>query len=245
MPSSGSKSTPPVMAGRSCSIAGVPVSVVIPTLNEEEWIARTIEAAFAAGAAEVIVADGGSSDRTVTLAEGAGARLVPVVRGRGRQLNRGADAAVHPFVIFLHADTLLPAGAIAAVESAFDTEAASFGGFRIRFLEPGWRLRYVAFMINARTRFTRAPWGDQAQFVRREFFVASGGYADVPIMEDYDLALRMKRETTPVILPLQVTTSGRRFISRGVIRTAILNWLVISAWHLGVSPDRLAEWYRR
>jgi rSAM/selenodomain-associated transferase 2 len=232
------------MAGRSCSITGVSVSVVIPTLNEEEWIVRTIESAFAAGAAEVIVADGGSRDRTVTLAEAAGARLVPAVRGRGRQLNRGAEAATHEFVIFLHADTLLPAGAIAAVESALASET-SFGGFRVRFLEGGWRLRYVAFMINARTRFTSAPWGDQAQFIRREHFVASGGYRDVPIMEDYDLALRMKRENRPVILPLEVTTSGRRFLSRGVIHTSILNWLVISAWHLGVSPDRLAEWYRR
>ncbi|HEX7705669.1 MAG TPA: TIGR04283 family arsenosugar biosynthesis glycosyltransferase [Thermoanaerobaculia bacterium] len=222
----------------------MPVSVVIPTLNEEEWIVRTIESAFAAGASEVIVADGGSGDRTLVLAETTGARLVPAARGRGQQLNRGAAAAAHEFLIFLHADTLLPAGAIAAVESALASNA-SFGGFRVRFFEGGWRLRYVAFMINMRTRLTRAPWGDQAQFARRDAFVASGGYPDVPIMEDYEFALRMKRATSPALLPLEVTTSGRRFLARGVIRTSILNWIVIGAWHLGVSPDRLAAWYRR
>jgi rSAM/selenodomain-associated transferase 2 len=214
------------------------VSVIIPTLNEEERIGATIDAAFAAGCAEVIVCDGGSSDRTLRVAEERGGRVIAGERMRARQLNRGAEAAAHEALLFLHADTLLPIGAADAVVDALRT--SDFGGFLLEFIEPGWRLRYVAFMINRRTRLTRAPWGDQAQFVRRDVFP---GYPDFPIMEDYALARQMRRRAA--ILPLRVRTSGRRFLAKGVIRTSVVNWLVIAAYHRGVSPWRLAEWYRR
>lgn len=212
------------------------VSVIIPTLNEEARIAATIDAAFAAGAVEVLVCDGGSTDATVTIAESHGARVLSGERRRARQLNRGAAEASQEWLLFLHADTLLPEGACNAIVSS----GADFGGFLIDFIEPGWRLRYVAFMVNTRTRLTLAPWGDQAQFARRATFP---GYPDFPIMEDYELARRMRRRAT--ILPLRVLTSGRRFLEKGVILTSILNWTIVAAYHLGISPDRLARWYRR
>ena len=218
----------------------MPVSAVIPTLNEEDRIGATIDAALSAGVAEVIVADGGSSDRTTEVAAGHGARVIRVDGTRGAQLNRGAEAATHDAVVFLHADTHLPVGAAAAVEEAIRS-GALFGGFQIAFLEQSWRLRWVAFMINARTRITRAPWGDQAQFVARAAFLADGGYRDIPIMEDYELARRMTRRR---VLPMKVRTSGRRFMEKGVLRSSALNWLIIAAWHLGVPPERLARWYR-
>jgi rSAM/selenodomain-associated transferase 2 len=221
----------------------VAVSVIIPTLNEQETIAAAIEAARAAGAAEVIVADGGSSDDTISIATSRGARVLTGERLRAEQINRGVEAAAHESIIIVHADTLLPAGAIAAVEEAL-RDGALFGGFRATFLEGGWRLAYVAFMINARTRLTRKPWGDQAQFARRETLLRMGGYPPFPIMEDYELARRMKRAGRVAFLPLAVRTSGRRFLARGVIRTSIVNWLIIVAFHLGVSPARLAKWYR-
>jgi rSAM/selenodomain-associated transferase 2 len=220
----------------------VPVSVIIPALDEEERIGATIDAAFAAGAAEVIVADGGSRDGTIAIAAACGARIVTGECVRARQLNRGARDAQHDALLFLHADTLLPAVAADAVTRALDSGAV-FGGFRIAFLEPG--LRRVAFMINLRTRITRAPWGDQAQFARRDAFLGAGGYADLPIMEDYELARRMKRAGRVDVLPLTVETSGRRFVRKGVLRTTALNWLIITSFHLGVSPERLARWYRR
>lgn len=216
------------------------VSVVIPALDEAERIGATIDAAFAAGAAEVLVCDGGSSDATSSLAASHGARVITGERTRGRQLNQGASAAVGDTLIFLHADTLLPPGAADAVERALADHV--FGGFRIEFLEPG--LAYVARMINARTRFTRAPWGDQAQFARRETFLRTGGYPDMPIMEDYELARRMKRLGPTTLLPLTVRTSGRRFLTNGVVRTTCTNWLIIASYHAGVSPERLARWYR-
>jgi rSAM/selenodomain-associated transferase 2 len=224
--------------------SAVALSVIIPTLDEEERIGRTIERAFAAGAAEVIVSDGGSRDATVAVAQKHGARIVTEATIRSRQLNRGAEAAAHDALIFLHADTLLPSGAADAVVAAIEA-GHQFGGFRIGFIEPGWRLRYVAFMVNARTRLTSAPWGDQAQFADRRAFLEAGGYReDLPLMEDYELAIRMKRIARPVILPLAVSTSGRRFLTRGVIRSSVINWWIIAGYHLGISPARLARWYR-
>lgn len=215
--------------------------MVIPAFNEEPRIGAAIDAAFAAGAAEVIVADGGSLDGTVAVARAHGARLVEGERVRARQLNRGAETAIHEVVLFLHADTLLPAGAADAAARAIQ-QGFDLGGFRLRFLEDCVRLRWASMMINLRTRLTRRPWGDQAQFVRRESFLRAGGYPDWPIMEDYELARRLRHRT---VLPLTVRTSGRRFLQKGLLRTSALNWLVILAYHLGVPPETLARWYRR
>jgi hypothetical protein len=97
-------------------------------------------------------------------------------------------------------------------------------------------------MINLRTRWTKAPWGDQAQFLRRADFLRDGGFREIPIMEDYELAARMKRR---VLLPLTVTTSARRFLQKGVLRTAVINWRIIVAWKMGADPARLADLYRK
>lgn len=219
------------------------VSVIIPALNEATIIAAAIDAAREAGAAEVIVADGGSCDQTVAVATSRGARVITGQCLRAAQINRGIEAAVHESIIVVHADTLLPDGAATAVEQAL-REGAVFGAFRVRFIEGGARLAYVAFMINARTRITKKPWGDQAQFARRETLLRTGGYPAFPILEDYELARRMKRVGPIAFLPFFVCTSGRRFLAKGVIRTSILNWVIIACYHLGVSPKRLARWYR-
>jgi rSAM/selenodomain-associated transferase 2 len=222
----------------------VPVTTIIPALNEEEWITGAIESAFAAGASEVIVADGGSSDRTPRYATSAGARLLLCRPMRGRQLNLGAHAAAHDALIFLHADTRLPVGAARAVEEAL-AGGADFGGFRIAFTERENRLRLAAALINLRTRATRCPWGDQAQFIRREPFLASGGFLEIPLMEDYELAARMKRAGRSVLLPLAVTTSGRRFLRKGLFRTALHNWLTIIRYRMGADVGALARSYRK
>lgn len=220
------------------------VTVIIPTLNEEDWIAGSVSSAFAAGAAEVIVADGGSTDRTARLATSAGARMLLSEPMRARQLNLGADAASHETLVFLHADSRLPAGAAAVVEDAL-MNGADFGGFRIAFAEPSRRLRIAAAMINLRTSVTRCPWGDQAQFIRRETFLKAGGFLEMPLMEDYELAMRMKRHGRSVLLPMTVTTSGRRFLRKGLLRTAAHNWRTIIRYRLGADIDALARSYRR
>jgi rSAM/selenodomain-associated transferase 2 len=219
------------------------VSVVIPALNEEEWIAGAVESSFAAGAAEVIVADGGSDDRTTRHATAAGARVLLTDRMRAKQSNAGAHAASHDLLIFLHADTRLPPGAAAAVDEAL--RHAGFGGFRIGFIEPSRRLAFAAALINLRTRLTRCPWGDQAQFIGRQTFLETGGFREMPLMEDYELAIRMKERGPTTILPMTVTTSGRRFLRKGLVRTAAHNWRTVIRYRNGAGIDDLARSYRR
>lgn len=218
------------------------VSVVIPSLNEERRVEAAIRSAFSAGAFEVVVADGGSADSTIRVALSAGAKVVDTERMRARQMNAGFDATSGSIVCFLHADTILPQGACQAMIESVEN-GAEFGGFLVRFSEQDARLAFAAFMINARTRFTRTPWGDQAQFFRRDAFLAAGRYAGIPIMEDYDMARRMKRRARPAVLPLEVTTSGRRFLELGLVATAITNWRIVLAWHMGVAPAELRRLY--
>jgi rSAM/selenodomain-associated transferase 2 len=221
----------------------LPLSVIIPALDEEGRVGAAIDSAFAAGAAEVLVCDGGSGDATVSVAQERGARILTTECMRARQLNRGAAEATQPNLLFLHADTLLPPGAGTAVCHAL--EHATFGGFRLAFTERSPRLRVAEMLINLRTFFSKCPWGDQAQFIRRDCFLALGGYREIPIMEDYELAVKMKRSGPTVVLPLKVSTSGRRFLTKGVWRTAATNWRIIIAYRLGADPQRLAELYRR
>jgi uncharacterized protein len=221
---------------------GATVSVVIPTLDEEPRIAATIDSAFAAGAAEVLVCDGGSRDATIEVARNRGATILTGETMRARQMNRGADAASGTALIFLHADTELPARAAELVTVAL--ERCDFGGFRLEFRERSPQLRLAAALINARSSITRCPWGDQAPFIRRDRFLADGGFREIPIMEDYDLAVRMKRRGRTAVLPQKVVTSGRRFIEKGVMRTAFTNWRIVAAWRRGADPESLARMYR-
>jgi len=216
------------------------VAVVIAALNDERSIAAAVDSALASGSAEVIVSDGGSSDRTLEIAEERGARVMRSEAMRSRQFNRGAEAATQDAIIFLHADTTLPPGCATTVAEAL--KSADFGGFRISFAEPAMKLRIAATLINIRTRLTRCPWGDHAQFVRRSTFLAGGGFREIPLMEDYDLAVRMKRRS--IVLPLAVTTSGRRFLRKGVLRTALMNWFIVARYRLGTDPEKLARMYR-
>jgi rSAM/selenodomain-associated transferase 2 len=220
-----------------------PVSVVIAALDEAMRIGAAIEAAFASGAAEVIVADGGSRDATPEAARARGARVLTGESMRSRQFNRGAEAATQPVLIFLHADTLLPPGGAALAATALDDPI--FGGFRLRFAQTSARRGLAAAMVNLRTFVSRCPWGDQAQFIRRDTFLREGGFREIPIMEDYELAQRMRRRGRTVVLGEKVITSGRRFLEKGVLRTAAINWWIILRWRMGADPAALARLYRR
>lgn len=219
------------------------MTVIIPTLDEEGRVGDAIDSAFAAGAAEVIVADGGSRDATAAIARQRGGRVLEGESMRSRQMNRAGAAATHDALVFLHADTLLPTGACALVIETL-ARGVVFGGFQLRFVEPALRLRLAAALINLRTRLTRCPWGDQAQFFSRAAFLESGGFLEIPIMEDYEIAVRMKRRGRTVVLPPKVTTSGRRFLTRGVLRTTFTNWRIIMGWRMGADPEKLARIYR-
>ncbi|HVF58718.1 MAG TPA: TIGR04283 family arsenosugar biosynthesis glycosyltransferase [Thermoanaerobaculia bacterium] len=218
-------------------------AIVVPTLDEEEALARHLPAALQA-ADEVVVSDGGSRDGTVELARRLGARVVEGPACRGGQLNRGAAACSADLLLFLHADTALPPGGVELARTAVAAGAVG-GGFRVRFDVDRPAQRLGARLINLRTRLTRVPLGDQAQFATAEAFRALGGYRDWPILEDLDFARRLKRHGRVALVERPVTTAARRFVERGVVATVATNWLIWGLFFAGVSPRRLAGLYRQ
>ena len=219
------------------------VGVLIPTLNAAKTITAAVESAFRAHADEVWVSDGGSSDGTADLAVRAGARFISESSVRGAQFNAAAERCQCESLVFLHADTILPGNACSLVRNAL-AGGFEFGGFRLRFQQRDARLVVAENMINLRTRLTRCPWGDQAQFVRRDVFLAEGGFRSIPIMEDYDLAVRMKRRGGTVLLDEPVITSGDRFLRKGLLAATATNWRIVIAYRWGVDPEKLAAIYR-
>jgi rSAM/selenodomain-associated transferase 2 len=221
------------------------LAIIVPTLDEEDALRRHLAAA-AAEADLLVVSDGGSRDGTLEVARRAGATVVCGPPGRGGQLNRGAAAAAGADVLlFLHADTRLPPGAGGDVRRAVAAGAAG-GAFFVRFDDDGFWMRLGSRLVALRTRLTRLPLGDQAQFVRRDVFAALGGFRDWPILEDLDLARRLKahagRRGVALLRPPAVT-SARRYRDGGIARTVARNWLIWGLFALGVPPHRLARLY--
>jgi len=217
------------------------VAILIPALDEEESLRRHLPAALAA-ADEVVVSDGGSRDGSARLARELGARVVTGPASRGGQLNRAAAAASAEVFLFLHADTELPVGAVDAVRAAVAAGAPG-GGFLARFDSTHPLMRLGGRLVGLRTWLTRAPLGDQAQFVTREAFRELGGFREWPILEDLDFIRRLAGAGRIAVLPLRVTTSARRYEAGGVLRTVARNWLIWALYLLGVSPHRLARLY--
>lgn len=229
----------------SAGVADAPVAVVIPALNEQRSIRDAVESAWRAGAALVVVSDGGSNDQTCTIAKQLGASVLRSGPPRGRQLNLGAAAVPPAYTIcFLHADSTLPETASYEIQSAIG-RGRRHGGFVLRFREHDVRLRIAERLINLRTRAARTIWGDQAQFFEASAFRKLGGYREMPIMEDYEMNRRARSLGRPAIIETPVTTSGRRFLERGLVRTTTRNWLTILRYHAGVPVEKLAEEYRR
>jgi rSAM/selenodomain-associated transferase 2 len=217
----------------------VRISVVIPTLDEAATVAEAIAAAREAlPDPEVIVVDAGSGDGTAAAAAAAGAAVLAAPGTRAEAMNAGAAAAHGDVLVFLHADTLLPAGAGAAIAAALDRAGA--GAFRIGFDRPR---PLVERTVNARSRWLKVVYGDQALFASRAAFERAGGYRPLPIMEDRDLATRLRRSGGLVIVPLAVTTSARRHRSDGHARTLARSWLIQLLYTLRVPPERLARLY--
>jgi rSAM/selenodomain-associated transferase 2 len=218
-------------------------ALVIPTLNEADTIANLLAAPTTQGFDELIVVDGGSTDATCALvAARPGVRLIHSGTGRGTQLDSGLRAASAEFVVFLHADSVLPAGARDALSAALADREVIGGAFRLRFDDSRPWLRFYSWW----TRFDSAvtTFGDQAIFCRRQALVDAGGLPHWPFLEDVELRRRLRAAGRFVKLPLAVTTSARRFHRQGVVCQQLLNTLIVIAFWLGVSPARLAGLYR-
>jgi rSAM/selenodomain-associated transferase 2 len=230
---------------REPSAAPRRVSVVIPTLDEAERIPSLVATLHGeAGLAEIIVADGGSADGTPAIAAALGARVVRSARGRGQQLRAGAAAASGEILLFLHADSVFPAGGLAALVAALDSDPAIPGGnFRLVFDGDSGFARWLTGFY-AWLRHFALYYGDSGIFVRRAVYEAIGGFAPMPLMEDYDFVRRLQRagRTTRVESP-PLVTSSRKFAGRHPV-AIFWGWSVVHVLYwLGVAPERLARLY--
>jgi rSAM/selenodomain-associated transferase 2 len=220
-------------------------SIIIPVLDEAGNIATalTLLAPLRARGAEIIVVDGGSRDDTAARAAPLADRVVAGARGRATQMNAGAAVARGDVLLFLHADTRLPPDADRIVIDALTRTQRAWGRFDVTIEGRHPLLPVIAAAMNARSRLTGITTGDQAMFVTREAFRAAGGFPEIALMEDITFARTLKRISRPVSLRARVTTSGRRWETRGVVRTILLMWRLRLMYFLGAAPDQLARRY--
>ena len=221
------------------------LSIVIPTLNEATGIVDALGALakLRADGVEVIVADGGSQDRTAELARPLCDHVIVAPLGRGAQMNAGAQVATAGVLLFLHADTHLPEGADQLIINGLAASKRAWGRFDVTIAGRSALLPVIATLMNWRSRLTGIATGDQAVFVARQAFVDVGGFPDVPLMEDIIVSRRLRQISPPLCLSARVITSGRRWDERGPLRTILLMWRLRAAHFLGADPHELARAY--
>jgi rSAM/selenodomain-associated transferase 2 len=223
----------------------VRLSIIVPALDEAAGIAATLERLrpLRAVGHEVLVVDGGSADATAAVAAPLADRVLQAPRGRASQMNAGAAVASGDVLVFLHADTRLPAGADRLILDGLAARGRLWGRFDVRIEGTHPLLGVVAWLMNRRSRWTGIATGDQAMFARRDAFAAVGGFPPLALMEDVALSARLKRLGRPLCVRARVVTSGRRWERHGVLRTILLMWWLRLRYFLGASPERLAQAY--
>ncbi len=223
-------------------------SVVVPVINEAERINGLIEhlrSLDLSESIEIIVVDGDPAGPTIKAVADDDVIVAQSDKGRARQMNKGAQLASGEVIMFLHADTQLPPNALEAVRSVLADDHCVAGAFNLGVDTKNIVIRCIAAISNFRNRLTRVPFGDQAIFLRRNYFNDLGGFRDIPFLEDVELMRRIRKRGDRIrILPERVTSSARRWEKEGVVFCAIRNALVLALFGLGVSPQRLARFYR-
>ena len=224
------------------------ISIIIPVLNEAAIVRQTLIGLQQHTGVEIIVVDGGSRDNTVAIARQIRLeeRVIIVVpnKGRAAQMNAGADLARGNFLLFLHVDTQLPPDFVAVVRETLNQPKVVAGAFELAIEGQEKSLRWVEMLVNLRSRLLSLPYGDQAIFVSRQAFTEVGGFANLPIMEDFEFIKRIKRTGKIAIAPAKVITSSRRWQKLGVWKTTLINQLIIAGYYLGISPAKLSNFYR-
>jgi rSAM/selenodomain-associated transferase 2 len=219
------------------------LSVVIPVLSDSDALARLLADTPPVQGVELVVADGGDDPQLESLLarHWPSARVIRSGPGRGVQMNAGADATTAPLLLFLHADSRLPAG---WDEALFTLPKAAVGGwFRFALDDAAWQARLIERLVSWRVRLLRLPYGDQGIFVRRDTFNRLGGFKPWPLMEDVEFVRRLVSEGPVAELRLPLATAARRWRRDGWFRRSARNLAILSLYLAGVSPSRLARWY--
>ncbi len=224
------------------------LSVIIPVLEEAEGINRTVSHLRQVDprlGIEIIVVDGDSRGTTIPAIEDRAVRTAIAPRGRAVQMNCGAALAAGDVLLFLHADTVLPPQAFGLILAAMNDSRIVAGAFDLGFSDERLLFRIAEGYVFLRTRLTRVPFGDQAIFIRKEYFDRIGRYRPLPIMEDVELMKRIRKRGDKIcIIPAKVQTSARRYLREGIVYGTFRNLLLQILYALGVPPDRLVKWYR-
>ena len=231
------------------TVKGIPtLSIIIPALHESDRIKRTIAQVLdgaANGVPQVIVVDGDPQGSTINAIEDERVLKITSGKGRARQMNSGAWRASGDILLFLHADTLLPKGAFAMITAAMSGGLFVAGAFDLGIDTTRRIFRITEKYVFLRTRLTRIPFGDQAIFIRREYFEKIGGYKDIPLMEDVEIMRRIRKSGNRIcIIPAKVRTSPRRWEKGGILMSTFRNWTLQMLYALGVSPEQLQKYYQ-
>jgi uncharacterized protein len=235
----------PVWEERARIVSGPMISAIIPALNESDHIEEALEGLLPGEHVELIVADGGSKDRTRRTAALKGARVLTSRPGRSVQMNTGAAYALGDILLFLHADTLVPEGYEAEIRKILGWKGIMAGAFSLSFDDHSMAMRIIAAGANARSLLSGGPYGDQGLFMRKETFLDAGGFPETPIMEDVLLVRKLKTMGRIAVSYSRVRTSSRRYREIGPMKTWILNRFAMAAFHSRIPLDDIAALYRR
>lgn len=226
------------------------IGIIIPTLNEERTLPRTLDHLRHECFDDLVIVDGGSRDQTREVAAricqtlgSLKTRILSTAPGRGHQMNVGAAALDSDILVFLHADTLLPRNSRMLIEQAMHHHSCVGGRFDVQFEMDRGYAWLISRMMNLRSRLTGMATGDQAIFVKKSVFHQIGGFSEIPIMEDIDLSRKLKRHGPTAALRAKVTTSFRRWEHHGPLRTILLMWALRSLYWVGLSPHTLHKFY--
>lgn len=220
------------------------ISVIVPVLNEEQTLADTLSSIPRSLPHEIIVVDGGSEDRTASVAAEFTDCVVTTSRGRAVQMNHGAELARGEYLLFLHADCKLPKSALEMICEVLSMRGVVAGAFDLAIDHPSFRFRIIEFGANARSRLTSVPYGDQGLFLRKDVFSGVGGFPVLPIMEDIAIARKLKKCGRIVFVRHPISASPRRWLKEGVFYTTFRDWGMALSYSLfNVSPDVLKRYY--
>lgn len=221
------------------------LSIIIPVLNEAQFLSRqkNLLKSLLREGHEIIIVDGGSKDKSVQIARSVMCETFVTKASRGYQLQFGATKSKNDTLLFMHADTILPKYAPSLISDALTKSDKDWGRFSVSFNNSSWIFSVIAWFMNKRSCLTGIATGDHAIFINRDIYISTGGFEDIPIMEDISISKRLKKFSMPICLPDKVITSSRKWEAQGIIRTILKMWILRMLYFCGISARKLEKLY--